>query len=670
MKKTDWLIIFIGILLTIFFTNPLIYNLDTYYPKNQDFMFFDWLFQYNYRALADGLLLSLSKYYNSNQFYPLPSSLVLADIVLIPSFFIYTPIYFFTHNNIVSLNLTIIISFLFTFVSAYYAIDYLIKSKISSLFGSVVFTFSPVIFARFFSGHIEYLQRYFIPPLMISSFLFFRRPNLKRGFIFSLFFLLSWLTNIQLTIFSSLFLAFYFIYFLLKRFKEGRFKIWTIDLIKNGVITLTPTLTIIIFLYNSYLNFSIKEAYWRSLESVSQFGAKIEDFFIGNPQQFLFGGLYDSLTKFREKDPGGFFYFGEHTLFFGFIVYFVILFSYFFIKKSKEEEKNLFIALFLIGVIFALGPFLKIGDFIIKMPYFYLYENIFIFKATRTPTRIMLVAAFFLSFVFALTVKQIAKNKSLKSKLLLGVIFIFLLTEYKQLIYIETYQPSFLNYNLSDKKVMFWPLETEDEQSYLYLKESVKGNFIMVNGAIGSYLSGYSYITERLNNIKPFEDTWFTILQTLNIDFLVINLKEKRNTNWLQFQSIMNIIKKPEINRLVVYEHQDWLVLDIKKHIGKNCFSDKVTDLVIKATLVNNNDYSNSVARIDVKNPSRCHLRFFFDKRYQSINYEIIGKKKKERHNMHLKFPPFLLSQESFSTIIEVSRPINQEETIKILNIN
>lgn len=559
MNKNNLLIFLIGIFLTIFFTFPFVFYLDKFYEPNQDFMFFDWLFQWNYHAFSSGLIFNVHGYFNSNQFLLIKNSLALADVVLLPSLLIYTPVYFITHNTVFSLNFLIFISFFLNFISSYFCLNYFIKNKIGSLFGAIVYTFSPVAFMRF-PSHIEYLQRYLIPPIFVYLVIFLNKPDFKKGLIFYLIYFLSWLTNIQLTIFSSFFIIIFFLHYLVLKIRKSAFVIWIKKIIKYLLIAI-PIFLLLFYLYSPYWELSSNKDYKRTIEDAEHYSADVIDYFVGNPNQKVFGDFYQNLDVYQKKEVDGTVNYAEHTLLIGGIAY--LLFILFFLSKNNfkgNSYKLISIICIFFGVILSFGPSTIVGIYKINLPYYYVYNFVQLLGAIRTPTRVILVTIFFISLIIGLAIKKINNSNCCIRNLVIIILFLLLLIEYKQRISITTFENHFVEYNLSQKNVIFFPFNDNTDQTAIYLINSIKKGFTMVNGSIGTYIQENLDLKKELSE-NEFNNKWFNTLQSRDIDYAIFDLRELNKNKYLL------ILEK--LDKCIIYKDTNWIIVDIKKY-GKN----------------------------------------------------------------------------------------------------
>ncbi len=567
IKNKNWanilLITAIGFTVTLLLTYPLIKGLKSYYPVSGDYASNGWVFWYVFDSLKNIGTIDLQTFYNSYQFYPFGNTLAQLDFQFFTSAFIFSPIFFLTRDLIFSVNSTVFLGILLTFLSCYFSINYLVKNRISSIIGAIIFTFSPPVMAHFIPGHIEYLTRFFIPPLLVSSIVFFQKPKMKTGLLFFTFLILNLITSLQMFAFSLVFIFIIFIYFFVKELKEKRILNWLKEIIKPSLM-FAITIPIILKFYGNYLNFGFK----REVELLTVYSPKIYDFFIGLPENIFLGSFYKSLEPLRLLEiPGYGVNYGERTLFPGFIALTAILF--FILKRVKNipSEVSKVLGLSLIATyILALGPFITLFDETFTLPYYYLYNSVSFLQFIRTPGRIYLVGIFFIalitSFFFNQIIKSI-KNKKYLRMFLITLTLLFLLFEYKNSLKFNAYNDKFPAYNLRGQKVVFLPFAEEDKGNYQsrYLTIMTKSNFMMVNGATGSMPQGFDIIRENLQTLK-FDAKFRETLKRLDVRYVIIDSNKLND-----FLEIKNDFERREniINDLSVYNDSDWIILDMKR---------------------------------------------------------------------------------------------------------
>jgi len=228
----------LGLIFTVVLTWPFLLNLNHYYRDAGDFPLNGWILWYNQFALRTGRIFHYTGYFNSTQFFPWPFSLAYSDHLFIPSLLFFSPIYWLTRNLILSVNIFSLLTFILSFISSYWCINYLTKHRLASLIGAFIFAFNPSTFVQFpgdwvilnhdtvgwaFAGHLMTLCKFFLPPLFLFAYLFLKNPNLKNALLFYLFFTLNALSAGYYEVFSIVLLPVFSILFIIATFLREKF---------------------------------------------------------------------------------------------------------------------------------------------------------------------------------------------------------------------------------------------------------------------------------------------------------------------------------------------------------------------------------------------------------------------------------------------------------------
>ncbi len=553
------ILILVSILLTAFFTFPFIFKLTTFYPLAGDYPANGWTYWYVLRSFSNINNFNITNFYNSPQFYPFGYTLTQLDFQLFTSLFIFGPTFQITKNLILGVNLTVFFSFAATFLSTYFCLVYFVKNKTASILGSIVFTFCPPLMAHFISGHIEYLTRFFIPPLLTISVIFFQKPDFKIGLLLSLLFILNLITSLQMTTFSSIFVLIIFVVNLYQKIKAKDFLNWAVKMVSPGTALLV-SVSILILFYLPYFSSAPK----REVELLTIYSPKIYDFFMGLPENIIFGNFYKSLDQFRLLPiPNYGINYAERTLFPGFwAILAVFMFIAGKIKNIPSSLKLIIFSSILASYVLALGPIYSFGKTSIAMPYYYLYKILPGIDLIRTPGRIYLVGLFFIALISAYLFRQILESSKGPIKIILTIaVVLSLLFEYKNRFEFPSCNIQTSNYDLSGKKVVFLPFAEIGNDAYesKYLTLMVQNNFLMVNGNTGTSPVGFEEARENLQNLD-FDKKWFDELKKLDVRYVIIDMDKLKD-----FPNIQKGVelKRKNITNIMVYEDPNWIILDI-----------------------------------------------------------------------------------------------------------
>ncbi len=668
-------LILIGLITTLIFTSFILFNLNYYIINNGDLFFFDWLLQYNYSYFISKYIKNFQEFINTNQFYPFPNNIVFYDPIFFPSIFIYSPIFYIAKNNVISLNIFIIISFFLNFLSSTYIINKLVKNRLASIFGGLVYTFSPLAYSRVFNGHIEYIQRYFIPFLIYYSIYFIKNPNKKFSIILGLIIFLSFITNIQLTVFSSVFIFIFFIYYFFFFFKKKYLKRWLINILKNSIFIFLFFIPLIL-IYNYYFSFLLNEKITRTIHESSYVKVNLIDFFLTKKLIFLNNLQSYPLIKYLFNIINSEIknWYSEYFLSPGLTTIFILILGIF-LKKNNFKLYKLYF-LFFLSIILSFGPFIKIFNYTIKTPYYFLYYIYPLIRVTRTPSRILLVSVFFISIITAFVVKKLLKKPTKLKNFFIIILLLLLIIEFK-------YENRFNRYNLKsndlylfnqnildNKKIILYPFKNNQKDNIFFLMNSIKHNFIMVNGYHGSFTNYYSKLEKNIEELPLFNISWFSYLQALDIDYFIINLNYKDLNNFNFKNKIIKKIKNNHAEKFVAFINENWLVVDIKKYKISNCYK-KFKNIINKNNIetklikINNKNY----IKFKIYNNTNCYLRSFYKNRYLNLylsiykNNKVVYKTKKT-----INIDPIIKPNSYFYYYKEVELPKNLSD-LKNLNI-
>jgi hypothetical protein len=211
-------IVLVGIFFTAIVTYPFILNLSSYYYDYGDYALCNWILWYSQHAVITGNFFNLDSYFSTNQFFPFPYVLAYSENLFVPSL-MYGVLLSLIPNFVTSMNVFLFSTFVLSFVSSYFCINYFVKKPAAALIGALVFTFNPVTFAHF-PGHVHLQNKLFLFPLFLSCYLFFVSPNLKKGFLLSLLFTLNFLTSLHFGAFSVLLLPLFALPVFISGFKS------------------------------------------------------------------------------------------------------------------------------------------------------------------------------------------------------------------------------------------------------------------------------------------------------------------------------------------------------------------------------------------------------------------------------------------------------------------
>lgn len=416
----------IAVFLTIVLTWPLLPNITSYYPDDGDYPLNGAVLWYNYDSIITGRIFSPKEYWQGFQFYPHPYSLAFANNPVASEIF-FAPIYFITSNLPFSVNAYVFLTFVLSFLAAFYMINYFIKNPWASLTGAFIFAFNSQTFARF-PQHIDILSRYFLPLLFLFFYSLLEKPTWKKGFLVGLFFTLNALTHTYYPVFGLIFLPLVSIPFLIGHIRKRDWG-YFLKLGRVGLIGLI-FLPVLLYFNLPVLQFSQKEGARRSLSEASYFSARINDYFAPHPDNFLYKGWVKHLDPFRTpRDPDtGIFNYEEHTLFIGLLP--MILF-FLGLKPFIKQKLNhsFFFILLLVSFLLSFGPYFNGEEGAFKLPFYYLSEWVPVLQGIRSPARFEFVFLIPFALISAYGAKHLFSRWPKNIIIITIIIFIIIILE-------------------------------------------------------------------------------------------------------------------------------------------------------------------------------------------------------------------------------------------------
>ncbi|MDO8638126.1 MAG: hypothetical protein Q7R43_01005 [Candidatus Daviesbacteria bacterium] len=650
------LIILISIILTIIFTWPFATKLSSFFYDRGDYPVSLSILSYNQEAFKSGKIFNSKTYFQGNEFYPQPDTLIYFDFRLVPSL-IYSPIFWLSNNPIFSINLTLFLAFVFSFIFSFYTINYFIKNKLASIIGATIYTFNPISFSRF-PEHFDLFHKYFLPLVFLFGFKFLKTPNLKDAFLFFLIFTLNAFSSISYQIFTLTLLPFFALPPLFSNLKNKCYKYFW-DLFKFSLIFLI-FVPIFIYFDGAYLKVSENEGLNRPIELNSFFSARLIDYFSSTKQSFLYGSFVSSLDEFRSpKDKNGNFNYLEHTLFLNIIPMFLFSVAIICLIKKKTQFFLPFFILLILSFLLTLGPFFQgwngsTGTF--KLPFYYLYQILPFLKGNRTPARFEFI--FYIPFSLIASfgfIHLIQKRNKYFAYLLFIIILAGLLLENYNIsesvvsfnekssiipqLYMMDYKHELAF--LKGKRTLHLPVKTLDwfgGLDSLYLNwASVTGEKI-VNGNVASYIPN-----EQINFLSNFTDKIdekeLKKLIAINVDYIIIHQSLEK------FKSLENLYKQA-----IVYNSNNIVILDLKeiKIPISECNFEKDISLDVKSGFIIK--YMRPLRLLYLRNKSDCYMTSIYNEKYRNIiikSMDLFGNLK--QYTLYFKLPPVI---EPFEEII------------------
>ncbi|MFH0936769.1 MAG: hypothetical protein V1808_00540 [Candidatus Daviesbacteria bacterium] len=648
----------ISFLLTVIFTWPFVTKIPTFYYERGDYQLTGAFLAYNESQLRNGKIFE-QNYFHGFQFYPQPYSLVYSDLRLIPTL-IYAPIFWLTHKFVFSVNLTTFLTFVLSFISIFYTLNYFTRQRLASVIGAIIFTFNPLTFSRF-PEHFELLNKYFLPLVFLFAYKFLDLPNLKNAFLFFLIFTLNAFSATYFQIFAIIILPIFvlpiFIWRIIKKDIHYFIQVFKYSLVFLAFIP--------IFLYfdGAYLNFSNQEGSKRTLLENAFYSARLIDYFCSTPKNFLYGSFVKDIEKFRAPLENGTLNYQEHTLFLNIIPTILFIFSSIWLfKRLKEKKADLqkklllisFSLVLFISFIFTFGPFFQGWNGTngsLKLPFYYFYQYLPFFQGLRAPTRFLFI--FYIPFTLLITLGLSHLSKKFKNKTYYFLFFgILLLT-----LFIESYTPQPMNppYEttssfikkieniqakdkltfLGGKKTLHIPvLTSSNDVESIYVNWAAVTHEKIVNGNRGSFLSTDQGIFLKNLDDKLDEET-LKQLFLLGIDYIIFHfdLLDQKTDQYKSWQNLYQIG--------TIFNQNDIKILDLKKYnfTGRKCDFEKDLDATVK--VAKEEKFNQNFYVVELKNKSDCYLTSVYLEKYKKIDFYINFLKQTALLKLPVFFEPY-----------------------------
>lgn len=626
--KSPLFIFLTAFVFTAVFTWPYILKLPTFYYDRGDFPVSGSILLYNFNSIISGRILNQQEYFNGYQFYPQPYTLAYSDPRLLPTL-IFSPLYLLSKQFVLSVNLTAFISYILSFLSAFYTINYFLKNKLASTVGATVYAFNPLSFSRF-PEHFELTQKYFLPLVFLYAYKFFNFPTLKNSFIFFLVFTLNAFSAIYFQIFSILLLPVFLLPFVFKNASMGLK--YFINIFKYSLVLLL-FLPVLLHLNSPYLDFSKQENVSRSLEDNTFFSARLIDFISSTKQNWLYGQITENIDPQRApRDISGNFNYLEHTLSPNLLPVILFLAGIVYFWKTKKEK----IILLSFGIVGLTAFVLTLGPYFFgwngttsetKMPFYYLYQILPFLKGIRAPTRFQFL------FYIPFSVFIAFGAKFFLEKIVKLPFKIFLFTSILLLLFVENYNPEGMvvlyqekstvlpkveglleggkiSY-LQGKRTLHLPIHKEIGYDSAYLSWAGVTGEKVVNGNSG-YLPGeQSLLLGSLN--EGLNEEMVKRLVALNINYIVVH-KDLFTSEFKEFE-----LPPPSG---IIFEDEDISIIDLQKYNFeiRRCDFEKDIEKSFQTAFIS--QIMRSVSVLVLKNKSDCYLANIYTDKYKDISIQ------------------------------------------------
>lgn len=499
------------------------------------------------------------------------------------------------------------------------------KNKIflASIIGSLIYAFNPLTFSHYL-GHLQLMQKYFLPPLFLFAYKYFKQVNFKNALLFFLFFTLNALSSFYFQIFSIITLFFFSFPWIISNLLNKNYGYFSKLFITSFLFLIF--VPILLYFNFPYFEFSMKEGVSRNIEENTYYSARVVDWIIPNINSFIYEKIARNLLPFRGPiEPNGAFNYSEHTMTLNLLPLIILICTiiFFLNKKNKQFKKEAFkshefIAYFLIflaSFVFTFGPLLFISSektSNIRLPYFYFYEIIPFLKGIRVPSRFEFI--FYIPFSLFISVGvYIFLNKIKKGYILLSALIILV-------IFLENYNPSFTyksgplllsnpNYIntfsniLHDKNTLHLPVYLSDDpaKESRYLNWSTITSEKILNGYSGYFPKDWVFLMQKI--LLGMDNNRLKELEAIKLDYIIIH-KDQINPDYP--------IEKGLLTQGKIYEDNLIIIIDMNKYnLDKEiCSSNKkgLDKKLIQAVTLYKQYYNLIYYKVAIQNTENCYI--------------------------------------------------------------
>jgi len=370
-------VIFLYLLFTSIFTFPLFLHISTSTPLadgSGDQFQFMWMFWWFKTALFE---LQTNPLYTNFIYYPQGTSLIyhlfiFLNLLAIPFQYLFgTP-----GDLIISHNLILIFTFVFSGFGGYLLIKHLVKDSVTAFVCGLLFAFCP--YRLWHLNHLNLLSTVWIPFYILYLIRSIDEKSLKNFLWAGVFFILTFLSSLTYVLFLVLFTLIYLLYLLIRSRKQ----LFDKRVIKNSVIAL---FIVIVLLSPLLYALSSSKIDWQpSTEASTIYSANLVGYFLPVKERSLLVGHFLP-SRFDYRGVSG----GE--LFLGYVLLFFVVYTWIRFPRKKIE---FWLFSSLAFLLLSFGHTIHIFDnsyFFKWLPYNLLYTYVPLFQIGRTPCRFSLM---------------------------------------------------------------------------------------------------------------------------------------------------------------------------------------------------------------------------------------------------------------------------------------
>ncbi len=410
-KKNLWLAgsLLLFALVVGYLFSPILFNLSTQLYDWNDYPLIVWIIDQHLDHVLAG---NWGQFFQSNIFYPFQDTLLFSDLLL-PSALIALPIYLVIPNIITAFNITFFITLLLNFIASWHLWR---KTWDGPLLSLAAFVTALMPFVIVNTSHYQMITLW--PFLFGFSHLLNNKWGKWQPFWLGFWTSVTFVSSVYLSIFLMYCIGIWALVQLLAE-REDFAKNWKTWLRWGSIFVLTVAVLAGPFMYKYY---AVRQFYdaKRDFGEYVNYSASIFDYVSNSSYQSVLSNtaLFQRWNRLLATAAGGFFP--------TFILSALAVWNFVIFKKKKPLQFGIglpmnrstlfFLALAISGLIFSLGPRLRVGSVYIgpPLPYAVLLKFIPIFEPIRATSRWSLL--FFIGVIFfaLLGLKKVLKKIDVK----------------------------------------------------------------------------------------------------------------------------------------------------------------------------------------------------------------------------------------------------------------
>lgn len=546
--------------LTIALTFPLVMNLATKIPgvASSDNFAYLWKMYWFKHAIID---LGQSPLFAPHIFYPMGFNLAQDEATFVNTLGLLPITWAF--GEVVSLNIAILLSFVLGGYGMYLFTRELTGCRWCGLFAGAAFVFSPYHMARSFQ-HLNLSTIQWIPFAFYFAERTLRYPTRRNALLLGAAYALTALSSWYYAYYIGLMLLVY----LLTRWHRPDYALDRKAVKGRLLIAFVLSISIIIpFVLPSLLLHSTGTMSY-NLVDVDSYSASPDDFIRPSPFHPIWGEPVKALMAAQFTD------WGEHILFIGFVVLFLLVIGVF---RTRHDKRIL--ALLWVGAIAFilalgttlhlggtrvmvplpewLGPFMGKGQVPIPMPGYLLFKYLPFFSSSRVWARFGLMVIFVAAAVAAFNIKVMTEGRP---DWLRKAVVIFCVA----LLCFEFLAAPIPMSRVAPRPVDIWLKGLNERSVILQLPDFSAGPQMYYTKYHGQYLvNGCGAFIDpgfnaRMFNLRGLPDNEsLRVLHEMDIDYLLLN-QEAYGPSWPalkdKISGVSDFILRYDDKKIAVYE--------------------------------------------------------------------------------------------------------------------